>query len=375
MKTNNIVVFTALITLVFTAATERPTLTLNKQRYDKLIQLTGQTNMYYRFESSQDFTNWTHTQSYFLHTNNPTTQYYWNEGADREYVRAVMYPTNWVAMNNSIADTCPEHDNLCLVFRTNATHINITSTHPTDYVVDNNVCDENWTGCPTVVPILDIYQGPYLKQNIYDIGTIYVLITRNELFWRPLGMTVKKDGITIQTNITYIELGGNILGTTEYPIYLAMYADGYIRSIPFPPLTFSKICFGNSVLVGPAEIESRPHADIVSADFRTSTKTLIITYRDGGTATMDANTISRTTATVKITVNYSTIKSTCMFRSMYVADGNSDCDQIVWTDNSNIVRTNSIMSFTDMVGKSWLFKRHVRSMQRESAPNTRITFD
>ncbi|MEI6304854.1 MAG: hypothetical protein WCP09_02430 [Candidatus Taylorbacteria bacterium] len=381
MKNSKNIVFMALISLVFnvsvTAATSRPTLKINNDRYDHQIQINGQTNVYYRFESSQDFLNWSPVRSYFYHTNNANAHQYWNEGTDgnMEYIRAAMYPTNWVTMNNSIPDNCPEHDNLNIVFRTNAAHIYITSTHPTDYVVNNNVCNENWTGCPNFAPILDVYQGPFLKQNVYDVGTIYVIITRLEEFWRPLGMTFKKDGITIQTNITFIEFGGNIPGTTKFPIYGVIYTDGYLRWIPFPPVNFESICFGNSVLIGPAEIENRPHADISIADFRTATKTLNITYRDGGTAILDPNTISRTSATAKITVGYSTAKSTCTLRSMYVADGNSDCDQVVWTDNSNVIRTNSVMPFYSTSGKSWLFKRHERSLQRESAPNTRITFD
>jgi len=359
-------------------APQRPLLQLSSQSGTyKTLQLTGVTNTYYRIESSSNLVNWATKDSYFLHTNNPSSQVVAYDEIAREYFRASMFPSNWVSMNNTIPDTCPEHDNVSVVIKTNKSHFKITATHPADYVVETNSCDTNWFGCLISLPTADFYQGPQvIREHVYDVGEIYVQATRDEYFWRPLGMTVKKDGVTMVTNATYIEVGGYLTGTAdEYPIYFALYADGYVRLIPFPPPNFKKICFGSSVIVGPAAVESRPHADIVTADFITATYLLRLTYRSGGTANIEFDTdkITRTNATIGVAVNYSTSASLCTFRSMYVGDGNSDCDRVVWTDGYGVVHEDSILSFSATTGTNWFFKRHFRSLQRESAPDIRIT--
>ena len=294
-----------------------------------------------------------------------------------------MFPSNWVCMNNSIPDTCPEHDNVSLVIRTNVAQYRIVATPPTDYAVLTNSCDTNWTGCPISLPSADYYQGPTLiESKFHDVGTIYVLANRNEYFWRPLGMTVRKNGVTVATNITFIEIGGYIPQSNgEYPKYFVLYADGYLRLIPYPPTNFHSICFGTSVIVGPAAVEERPHADIASVDFHTANNTITVTYRSGGSATIlvDPNNITRTSATVLVTVNYPTDRSLCTIRSMYVSDGNSDCDTVVSTDaddgNGAAIHMLPVMDFNVTSGVSWLAKRYIRSIQRESAPNILIYLD
>ncbi len=200
------VVTVALISILCfaaTAASQRPEISIGATNSSfKTLQLTGQTNRYYRIESSSDLIKWTSTESYFLHTNNPHAQSVDTVGAIQEYFRATMIPSDWVCMNNSILDTCPEHDNVSLVIRTNVAHYSIQASHPDQYAVLTNSCDANWNGCPPPQPGTDYYQGPALADKFQNNSRQYVIANRKEYFWRPLGMTVKKNGVIQHTNIT-----------------------------------------------------------------------------------------------------------------------------------------------------------------------------
>ena len=367
----------ALLSFAATAATQRPVISIGATNSSlKTLQLTGQTNRYYCIESSSDLIRWTNTDSYFLHTNNPHIQSDGTDGAVRKYFRATMIPNDWVCMNNSLPDPCPEHDNVSLVIRTNVSHFSIIATHPDQYIVRTNSCDENRHGCLTSEPTTDYYQGPVAMGNKFQNNSrLYVIANRIEYFWRPQGMTVMKNGVVAQTNTTYIEIGGCIPDAGGgCPIYFALYADGYLRLIPYPPVRLGSVCFGSSVIVGPAEVALRPYADIESLNFHTTSNTMTITYRSRGTATIevDPDKITRTSATVRVTVNYSTDKSLCTFRSMFVSDGNSDCDTVVSDDSNGAVHALPVMDFTVTSGISWFMTRYVRSSQRESAPNILI---
>ncbi len=376
------VVTVALISILCfaaTAASQRPEISIGATNSSlKTLQLTGQTNRYYRIESSSDLIKWTSTESYFLHTNNPHAQSVGTVGAIQEYFRATMIPSDWVCMNNSIPDTCPEHDNVSLVIRTNVAHYSIQASHPDQYAVLTNSCDANWNGCPPPQPGTDYYQGPALADKFQNDSRQYVIANRKEYFWRPLGMTVMKNGAIQHTNVTYIEIGGCITDAGGgCPIYFVLYADGYLRLIPYPPVRLGSVCFGSSVIVGPAAVELRPHADIESLDYHTANNTMTVTYRSGGTATIevDPDKITRSEATVGVTVNYPTDQSLCSFRSMFVSDGNSDCDTVVSDESNGAIHMLPVMDFTVTSGISWFMTRYIRSIQRESAPNILIYLD
>jgi hypothetical protein len=175
------------------------------------------------------------------------------------------------------------------------------------------------------------------------------------------------------TNITRVDIGKVIPGGGgEAPGYFSFYPDGYFRLIPFPPIGHPSVCMGISILIGPAAIAERPYADIESVDIRSMSQTLLVTYRTGGTATIDFGDVTRERAILKVSVNFPTNESSCTIRTQFASNGNSDCDTVVWTDSNGIVHTDNIMSFQGTTGTNWFFCRRFMPIMRESASDVRI---
>jgi hypothetical protein len=57
---------------------------------------------------------------------------------------------------------------------------------------------------------------------------------------------------------------------------------------------------------------------------------------------------------------------------MYVANGNSDVDQIRFLDADGNQQTQPILDFTEAIGRDWLFRRATRSVHNTSAPDLSI---
>jgi hypothetical protein len=356
---------------VISAAAQRPSLNLTPQME---LQLTGQTGIYHRIESSTNLTDWVPQRSFFLLSAVSYTRVVGGAGDMQEFFRAVALPSDWLVMNNSYPDPCAEHDNVNVVFR--ITNFWIIATHPTNYaVVDYSNCRENWTNCPASTNV--DFKFPYSYWTMSYGGYRGWAHACRDLSWRPQGMTVTLDGLLLagndSTNITRVDIGKEIPGGGgEAPGYFSFYPDGYFRVIPFPPVGHPDVCMGMSVLIGPAAVAERPYADIESVDIRSESQTLFVTYRTGGSATIDFSDVTRTRAIIKVAVNYPTTNSTCTVRSQFASVGNSDCDTVTWTDSVGIVHSDPIMSFLGTSGANFFFNRQFGSIQRESAPDTLI---
>jgi hypothetical protein len=190
-------------------------------------------------------------------------------------------------------------------------------------------------------------------------------------------MTVTTNGVyplDSSAEVHYLELGRNIPGTTEWPEYLVLYADEYLRLIPFPPEGSTNVRYGSSVIVGPAQIANRPYADIAAVDYRPASQTFLVTYRAGGTALLDAGSVSRTSALVAVTVDFRTDQPFCTLRSMFVFEGNADVDHVDWMDLSGALHSDPIRGFSGIVGTEWFFNRKSSSVHNPSAPDIRILF-
>jgi hypothetical protein len=277
-----------------------------------------------------------------------------------------------VSLTNSsdLTDLCAEHDNITVYHRGDVRYATVIATHPT-FTNATEICPTNWDNCPSGVPDTNYFD--YLYAKPYDDGTNYLIIHRLTNFWRPYGMVVMTNGTFCETNIHYIELGRNIPGTTNWPTFLAMYSEGYTRLVPFPTLSNTNLCMGSSVIIGPAEIAERPYADIESVDVRMGSQTLFITYRNGeGTALADLNTLSRSNATVKLTMDFPGGKPFLTLRSMHVTDTNCDVSHVEWVDHYGTVHIDPIKSFQGGVGREWFYRRVIASTHNESAPDIRI---
>ena len=367
MKTKRIFVVVVLILLSITVLAQRPKMGISP---GPKLQVTGRTNSCYKIEVSTNLVNWSPHGSYFAISNAPYTRAIVATNDRPQFYRAVALTS---AGNWSYPDTCAEDDNINIDFiGYDVTNFWITATHPTNYVVTDYTCTPNFNNCPVGTNVDYIFTP--LNVETFNNGVDILNVSRKEKFWRPNGMNVTVDGGNLYTNLHYLVLNRKISDQNSWPEFFVLYCDGNARLIPFPPnASVGSVCYGSSVIVGPAPIAERPFIDIASADYRTASRTLLVTYRSGGTAVLDFGTVTRSNAIVKVTINFPIDSTFCSLRSMYVADGNSDCDHVWWRDINNTTSNASIMGFSATAGTDWLFYRKTASSQRQSAPDIRIS--
>ena len=339
-----------------------PTLGINRGLQ---LQLFGHINNYYQLESSTNLTHWNAYGTNFPVASVPQVTTL-SPGTSPVFfrARALVFGTN-----ASVWTTCAEDDNVNIPLRGDVRGFTIKALHPA-YTVTQSDCTPNFNSCTnsggTDYPFTPLSAKPF------DNGTDYFIVTRQAAFWRPYGMDVAINGAVLYTNIHYVQLGRKVPGVSSWPIFLALYCDGNLRLIPFPPANLPDVCFGTSVIVGPALPATRPMAEIAALDYRPVSRTLLLTYRTGGTAILDVNTLSRTNATVGVTVNYPTDQPFCTIRSMYVTDGNCDMDTVSFLGLDNVVEMLPVMAFTTGLSSTWSFTRSQYSAHNNSAPDLYI---
>jgi hypothetical protein len=289
------------------------------------------------------------------------------------------------AKNLSYSTPCAENDNVYIVFRGDVSGYRIKATHPTyavtDYTLweDQTNCEgspayEKWSFEPRSNKMFD---GQYSKDTVW--------VHREASWWRPQGMDVTVDGnqAARETNIHRIVLARYVPSSAgEWPEFLVLYSDGYLRLIPFPPAGQPLVSYGSSVIVGRIEevssidgTESRPVAAIQSVDYRISQKQLVIQYRNGESATIDIESVTRSKSILKVTmIAYATDEPCCTIRSNYVSANRCDTSTVIWEDKDGATYTSDIISFADGVGWNWSFTRQSPSVTRNSSPDITITF-
>jgi len=136
------------------------------------------------------------------------------------------------------------------------------------------------------------------------------------------------------------------------------------------------VCFGSSVIIGPAAAAQRPIAEIVSVTYVSQSQSLEIKYRDGGSAVIILRDVNRDLTRVQVNLNYqASALPFATFRSMFVADGNADVDYVKWVDAAGVMRDDPIMTFPGGEGTEWFFDRQTRSRHNTSAPSIRIRIE
>jgi hypothetical protein len=84
---------------------------------------------------------------------------------------------------------------------------------------------------------------------------------RDSSWWQPHGMAASVDDGLPATDIHYVRVYRKIPETSEWPQFLVLYIDGNLRLIPHPQEGMARVCFGSSVIVGPAAMSARPAND------------------------------------------------------------------------------------------------------------------
>jgi hypothetical protein len=279
--------------------------------------------------------------------------------------------TTAIASNQSISTLCAEEDNINIPFSGDVTSFVIEATHPT-YEVGTDSCTPDFSNCPPPEPGYPFTPGVY---KLFDDGETVVEAVREAEWWWPNGMEFSVDTGTPVTDIHYVRVYRKIADANEWPQYFVLYMDGNLRLIPHPPVGITSVCFGSSVIIGPAATALRPIAEITSARYVSTSNSIEVLYQTGGSAILDLQEVNRTIARVRITVNYPIDIPFATFRSMFVEDGNADVDHVRWKDSSVVLHDDPIMTFPGGEGTEWFFYRSSRSQHNTSAPDIRIRLD
>jgi hypothetical protein len=269
--------------------------------------------------------------------------------------------SNW-ARNDSYSTTCAEDDNVNVpIFARQVNRFQVRATHPTYNVgVDN--CNPNFSGCPSAA-----VRATDTCTKLFDDGINVAEGCTVTGWWRPYTMDIVVGSIT--GSYHYLQLYRKIQDENSWPQFLVLYEDGNMRLKPHPPVGRSDVCFGSSVIVGPATPSSRPYIDIQEVGVNPSALALDLTYRSGGTARISLS-VDRSQAIALVDVNYpkSTSVPFATFRSMYVSDGNADVDHAQSPVGGFAIMT----GWTTLEGPWWFLHRTVRSTHNTSAPDIRM---
>ena len=277
-----------------------------------------------------------------------------------------------LATNQSTITSCAEEDNVNIPLTGQVASFIIEATHPTYPVAPDN-CAPDFSNCSPALSGFSFTPGVF---KLFDDGETVVEAVREAAWWRPNGMTAAVDDQAPTPDAHYIRIYRRIADTSEYPQVLVLYQDGNLRLIPQPPVGTSSVCFGGSVIIGPAAPAQRPIAEIASITYVSQSQSLEIKYRDGGSAAIILRDVNRNLTRVRVNVNYSTgALPFATFRSMFVADGNADVDYVKWVDAAGVTRNDPILTFPGGEGTEWFFDRQTRSRHNTSAPGLRIRIE
>jgi hypothetical protein len=280
---------------------------------------------------------------------------------------ASLESSSW-AENNSYTTTCAEEDNVNVpIFAPDVKGFRVVATHPT-YEVGVDNCDPDFSGCDfgdggTAV------QEPDSCTELSNDGITVVEACLVPDWWRPYSMSVVAGEQAASGH--YLRIYRKIAGEDSWPQFLVLYEDGNMRLKPHPPEGRPDVCFGSSAIIGAATLDTRPYVDIEEVEVNVEALSLEITYRDGGEAHVNLS-VNRIDAVAEVAVGYETTGNpVAIFRSMWVADGNSDVDHVEAEQGESPI----LGGWTSFQGPWWLFHREVRSTHNTSAPDFLVELD
>jgi hypothetical protein len=305
------------------------------------------------------------------------------------------------AVSRFARTSCAEEDNVNIPMTGQISCFNVTATHPAFPVPTDN-CAADFANCAATsvgfpfgdFPSSDRCMARTMRRDeagsltgygckIADDGATAVWAVRQPEWWRPQGMavTATRDGAVTgsASDAHFVTVSRNTGTPGEYPEFFVWYQDANARLIPFPPAGRPSVCFGSSVIIGPANLETRPYATITSLAFRhvvDAPDTLTAFYATGGSATATLTTVDRMQASVRVTVGYPTAPSFATVRSMFrdpsAGPASFDVERVERRDETGHISSTHIAEFREGCGISWRFYRTTRSTHNTSAPDLTI---
>ncbi len=267
------------------------------------------------------------------------------------------------ALNISTPTQCTEEDNINVpIYGPNIQQFQVIARHP-EYPFGNEDCSPDFTNC-------NIGSGgdPDQCATIYDDGVNIIKSCIVSNWWRDSTMDIAlSNGTTSAAH--YMVMAQKIDQVPSWPEFLVLYQDGNLRLIPHPPAGVTKVCYGSSVIIGPAQQNpTRPYVEIERIDIDTSNLTINVLYVSGSTATLQSN-VNTDSALVDVSVGYPTdTVPLTTFRSMWVAD--SSCDVAFMSSGPDTLPI--LGNWNTLQGNSFSFLRSIPSNHNNSSPNIEI---
>jgi hypothetical protein len=282
---------------------------------------------------------------------------------------SVSAPTSW-AENLSYCTTCAEEDNINIpLYGDDISHFRVTATHPQyDFEVDN--CDADFSGCALTTSV----PNEVTCTPLWDDGVDVISVCHDPYWWLPHTLTVT---VGSESGIGHrLVWNRKIADEASWPEVLVLYQDGNLRLKPHPPYGRADVCFGSSVIIGPAPADPiRPYVEIESIVVDPAAMTLAVTYRNGESANLTLA-VDREQAQVDVQANYDTSPSFATFRSMYVAEDNADVARVKTAVDDYALLDSSTPEWTTaweaLSGPRWFFYRQTVSIHNTSAPDILI---
>jgi hypothetical protein len=299
---------------------------------------------------------------------------------------AATAPSGW-AENRSYSTTCAEEDNVNVpLYCPGLRKYRVVAVHPTYCPCAYDGCPPDFSGCNGDVGNEENrgyeYEGVLRAERrwdqerredctiIWDDGLNVLEVCTVPDWWRPHAMDCTAGGQSYAGH--FLRWYRKMAGEASWPQFFVLYEDGNARLKPNPPQGMSDVCFGSSVIIGPAPPAERPYVDIQRVEVDPGSLTLEITYRGGGTAAVGLS-VDRRQAIAEVEIEYvaDRVLPFATFRSMWVDGGTCDAGRIRSAEGDFPI----LGDWDLLAGPYWGFLRTDWSLHNTSAPDIWVKLD
>ena len=209
--------------------------------------------------------------------------------------------------------------------------------------------------------------------EVHNDGVTVVRAIREPLSWRPDLMTVHgtKSGGPAQDTATRAALHRRV-SASDYPEIAAIHLDGGVRPNPAVDIPYT-----GTVRFGPLLFDAargRSYADIESLQTNPAGDTLLINYRQGGSASIVVEQATPDKTRLRVEVDYDPTSRDLYFEAtnMFKDAVTNDTALIRWTDAGGVERVDPVMAFPGGTLSELTMLREVPSDHNSLGPDIRI---
>ncbi|KAL4230134.1 hypothetical protein ACF0H5_010519 [Mactra antiquata] len=216
---------------------------------------------------------------------------------------------------------------------------------------------------------------PDQVKSVYRSDDSIIEVVFSDFWWlNPDSMTVHLSTGDIYHNVSYFRIYRPIPWDQGYAQVFVLYQDGNARLLPVPPVGLKGwIPFGSSVIIGQTDpTVVRPYASITDTYIDVDKQVMSLMYKDGGSCRLSL--LSSLTETRVVVSDLYLARNPALFpfttfRSMYVAEGNTDVDHVKVDGIHNL---HIMDDFNAVIGRNFVFHRKCMSRHLNLSPDIYI---